>query len=89
MQKWSRGELGVMWLGVGIAVIVVAPIAFDGMWTAIAVVVGAVALIYGGSLAWTGIRKDPTEETHAPEAQQDAPPKDQPGDSAEGGAPRS
>ncbi|WP_084073883.1 hypothetical protein [Demequina sp. NBRC 110052] len=58
MAKWSTGEKGIAWLGVGIALIVVAPVGFDGAWTGVAVVLGAIALAYGGWLAWTGMRKD-------------------------------
>ncbi len=65
MQKWSKGELGVMWLGIGAAVFVVAPIATDGIWTTLLAVAGVVTIIYGGVTAWQGMRKDPADRHEA------------------------
>ena len=65
MKPWSTGERGLAWLGAGIALIVVAPVGFDGSWTAVAVVLGVLALAYGGWLAWTGMRKDKDETPDA------------------------
>ena len=73
MKPWSTGERGIAWLGVGIALIIVAPVGFDGTWTAVAVVIGALALIYGGWLAWTGMRKGPSEESTPDDGTTDAP----------------
>lgn len=74
MKPWSTGERGIAWLGVGIALIVVAPVGFDGSWTAVAVVIGVLALAYGGWLAWTGMRKDKDETAQRPEDDGPTPP---------------
>ncbi len=74
MKTWSTGELGIMWLGVGIALVVVAPVGFDGVLTVIAVVAGIVALVYGGVLAWRGMRKDPAEQN--PDSEDQSPRED-------------
>ncbi|WNM26551.1 hypothetical protein RN607_10110 [Demequina capsici] len=68
MKAWSKGELGLMWLGVGAALVVTAPIWANGLLTVVAVVLGVVALVYGGLLSWQGVRKSPLERTETSEA---------------------
>ena len=55
MQKWSKGELGIMWLGVGAACVAVSG-RFNGGVAVIFIVVGVLALLYGGVTTWQGVR---------------------------------
>jgi len=78
MKSWSKGELGFMWLGIGLALLVTSSQWPSGLPTGLAVLAGAVATVYGAYVAWTGMRKDKSDDAPA----DDVPPVDEPGDDA-------
>ncbi len=78
MPKWTKGELAIMWLIVGAALIATSKQAFGGAWALEIVILGALMVAYGGYLGWKHIRVDKDSDTASSDLEPEVPSDDAP-----------